>query len=189
MCLADGRLVHASEAEEPELFWGLRGGGGNFGVVTRFLFRLHDLGSILVGSWACAATESAGVLAGYAELAARASRQLGTAFTVTRDMMRMSAVWSGSEDAADASVAAFGALGGQLSGSVGGVTFLELQRRLDDHFPSGRRYYAKGGFLADLSPEVIDCLTSSVAAGRTLSNPPSAVGIPSNSGGMRRCVA
>ncbi len=167
VCLADGRLVHASEAEEPELFWGLRGGGGNFGVVTRFLFRLHDLGSILVGSWACAATESAGVLAGYAELAARASRQLGTAFTVTRDMMRMSAVWSGSEHAADASVAAFGGLGGQLSGSVGGVTFLELQRRLDDHFPWGRRYYAKGGFLADLSPEVIDCLTSSVAAAPT----------------------
>jgi hypothetical protein len=104
------------------------------------------------------------VLAGYAELAMRAPRQLSTAFTLTRETMRLSVVWSGSEAGADAAVAAFGELGSQLSGSVGGVTFLGLQSRLDDHFAWGRRYYAKGGFLAALTPEVIDCLTACVAS-------------------------
>jgi FAD/FMN-containing dehydrogenase len=167
VCLADGRVVFASEAEEPELFWGLRGGGGNFGVVTRFVFRLHELGSLHVGGWSCPTAESASVLAGYAELAARASRQLSTAFTVTREMMRMSAVWSGSGAGANAAVAVFGALGTRLSGSVGAVTFLELQSRLDDHFAWGRRYYAKGGFLAALTPDVIDCVTGNVASAPT----------------------
>jgi FAD/FMN-containing dehydrogenase len=167
VCLADGRLVFASETEEPELFWGLRGGGGNFGVVTRFVFRLHELGSVHAGSWSCPTAESAGVLAAYAELAERASRQLSTAFTVTHEMMRMSAVWSGPEDWADAAVAPFAGLGSQLSGSTGGVTFLQLQSRLDDHFAWGRRYYAKGGFLSALTAEVIDCLTASLASAPT----------------------
>jgi FAD/FMN-containing dehydrogenase len=167
VCLADGRLLLASEAEEPELFWGLRGGGGNFGVVTRFVFRLHDLGSIHVGSWSCPAADAAGVLAGYAELAERASRQLSSAFTVTRETMRLGAVWSGPEAGANAAVAAFGDLGRRLSGSTGGITFLQLQSRSDEHFAWGRRYYAKGGFLATLTPEVIDCLTTSIASAPT----------------------
>ena len=167
VCLADGRVVYASESEEPELFWGLRGGGGNFGVVTRFVFRLHELGSVHVGSWSCPTAESGDVLGGYAELAQRSSGQLSTAFTVTRDTMRLSAVWSGVEAGASRAVAAFGELSDQLSGSAAGVTFLELQRRLDDHFAWGRRYYAKGGFLAALTPEVIDLLTESVASAPT----------------------
>jgi FAD/FMN-containing dehydrogenase len=145
----------------------LRGGGGNFGVVTRFVFRLHELGSVHVGSWSCRAADAAGVLAGYAELAERASRQLGTALSVTRGTMRMSAVWSGPEAGANAAIAAFGDLGQWLSGSTGGITFLQLQSRSDDHFAWGRRYYAKGGFIATLTPEVIDCVTTSIASAPT----------------------
>ncbi len=168
VCLADGRLVRASEAEEPELFWGLSGGGGNFGVVTRFVFRLHELGPFLSGGWTYPASESANVLARYVELlATRASRQLSTAFTSLASGVRVTAVWSGSDHGAEAAVAAFGELGKPSSGSLGGVTFVELQSRLDDHFAWGRRYYAKGGFFDTISAEAIDRIATSVASAPT----------------------
>jgi FAD/FMN-containing dehydrogenase len=167
VCLADGRVVLASEVEESELFWGLRGGGGNFGVVTRFVFRLHQLGPILVGSWTYRDTQRGSVLARYAQLASGASPQLGTALTATTAGIRVSAVWSDSEDGAQAAVEAYGQLGTASSGSLGGVTFLELQSRLDDHFAWGRRYYAKGGFLGTIGLDAIDCVTASVASAPT----------------------
>jgi FAD/FMN-containing dehydrogenase len=167
VCLADGRVVLASEAEEPELFWGLRGGGGNFGVVTRFVFRLHRLGPVLVGSWTYPRAQTGSVLARYAELSVQASRQLGTAFTSTAAGIQMTAVWSGSEDGAQAAVAAYGKLGSPSSGSLGGVTFLDLQSRLDDHFAWGRRYYAKGGFFGTIGAEAINCMIASVASAPT----------------------
>jgi hypothetical protein len=167
VCLADARVLRASEAEEPELFWALRGGGGNFGVVTRFVFRLHQLGPILVGSWTYPGTQTCSVLARYAELATRASRQLGTAFASTAAGVSVTAIWSGSEDGAQAAVAPYGTLGNPSAGSLGGVTFLELQSRLDDHFAWGRRYYAKGGFFATIDTEAIDCVTTSVASAPT----------------------
>ena len=166
-CLADGRLVHASEVEEPELFWGLRGGGGNFGVVTRFVFRLHELGPFLSGSWTYPVSDTASVLAGCVELATRAPRQLSTAFTSLASGVRVTAVWSGSDYGAEAAVAAFGELGKPSSGSLGGVTFLELQSRLDEHFAWGRRCYAKGGFFDTIGAETIDRIATSVASAPT----------------------
>ena len=167
LCLADGEEVRVSETEEPELFWGLRGGGGNFGVVTRFVFRLQRLGPVLVGSWAYPTAQAGSVLTRYAELVANASRQLGSAFTVTPAAVRVTAVWSGSEEGAEAAVVPYGTLGEPSSGSLGGVTFLELQSRSDDHFAWGRRYYAKGGFFETVSAEAIDRLTTSIAAAPT----------------------
>ncbi len=134
VCLADGRVVSASAAEEPELFWGLRGGGGNFGVVTRFVFRLHQLGPVLVGTWTYPGTQTTTVLERYSELAAGASPLLGTAFSSTGAVTQVTAVWSGSPGGAEAAVVPYGQLGKPLSVSLGGVTFLGLQARSDDQF-------------------------------------------------------
>jgi FAD binding domain/Berberine and berberine like len=167
VCLADGNVIRVSEAEEPGLFWGLRGGGGNFGVVTRFEFRLHELGPVLVGSWIYPAAQTGGVLTRYAEAATRASRQMSTAFTATPGGLRVTATWSGPGRGAHHAVEPYGELGTPSAASLGGVTFLDLQSRSDDHFAWGRCYYAKGGFFSTISAEAISLITASVAQAPT----------------------
>ena len=74
---ASGEVVRASEQEHPDLFWGLRGGGGNFGVVTSFQYRLHDLGpTILAGPVAWAADDASAVLDMYQAVVAEAPPEL-----------------------------------------------------------------------------------------------------------------
>ncbi|HKF61417.1 MAG TPA: FAD-binding oxidoreductase [Dongiaceae bacterium] len=164
---ADGRLVRTSTELEPDLFWGIRGGGGNFGVVTSFRFRTHLLGPVAVGQWAYAAGGAAGVLSGYRDLVAGAPRELTTAFTITRSEIVISALWSGAPDHAEKILARFATLGRPVSVSLGGMTFLELQQRSDDHFSWGRRYYAKGGYLDEIHEGAIGAMTESIAIAPT----------------------
>jgi FAD/FMN-containing dehydrogenase len=167
LCLADGRTIRASADAEADLFWALRGGGGNFGVVTKFTFRLHELGEVLVGRWEYPVQQMRTVLQRYADLAGRALRQLTTAFTVTAKTLALTAFWSGNLIGAEGAIGQFGALAPGSSGVLGGTTYLDLQSRNDDHFAWGRRYYAKGGFLGELSEAAIGCMTDSIAAAPT----------------------
>jgi FAD/FMN-containing dehydrogenase len=160
---ADGRLVQTSQEVEPELFWGIRGGGGNFGVVTKFRFRMHSLGAVLVGQWNYPPATFRTALASYAEVAANAPRELTSALTLTSTNLSVTAVWSGSTHDAEKTVARYGRLAQSESGKLGGLTFLQLQSRNDAHFAWGRRYYAKGGFLQDIDERVIGCLLEAIA--------------------------
>lgn len=160
---ADGRIVTTDAEAEPELFWGLRGGGGNFGVVTKFRFRMHELGSVLVGRWVYPRSTCAAVLRNYFHLTAVAPRQLTTCFTLTASSLSVTAVWSGSALGAERAVKAFGALERAETEMLGGQTFLELQRRSDDHFCWGRRIYAKGGFFTAPYDAMIACFEESIA--------------------------
>lgn len=164
---ADGRIVSTDAETEPELFWGIRGGGGNFGVVTKFRFRMHELGSVLVGRWSYSRAGCNAVLRNYRSLAAAAPRQLTTCFTLTASSLSVTAVWTGSAAGAEQAVAPFGALGQTETAMLGGQTFLELQSRSDDHFCWGRRIYAKGGFFAAIDDAVIACLEESIAESPT----------------------
>ena len=164
---SEGRVVTTDAEIEPELFWGIRGGGGNFGVVTKFRFRMHQLGSVLVGRWTYPRATCATVLRNYRSLAAAAPRQLTTCFTLTASGLSITAVWSGSAAGAEQAVASFGALGQTETAMLGGQTFLELQSRSDDHFCWGRRIYAKGGFVAAIDDAVIACLEDSIAKSPT----------------------
>ena len=80
---ADGQFVHASADENPELFWGLRGGGGNFGVVTSFEFQLHEVGPVLSGLVFYPAEEAEQVLRGYRAACAAAPDELTTMVNLT----------------------------------------------------------------------------------------------------------
>jgi FAD/FMN-containing dehydrogenase len=164
---ADGRSRRISAEAEPDLFWAIRGGGGNFGVVTRFVFQAHPLGQVLVGVWAYPAAEAGGVLRRFRELAAEAPRELTTNFTLTSEDLKITALWSGAAGGADATIARFGTLGRPKSATTGGMTFLELQRRSDDHMAWNRRFYSKGGYLQQVDDRAIACIVDCIASAPT----------------------
>jgi FAD/FMN-containing dehydrogenase len=160
---ADGRARRVSAEAEPELFWAIRGGGGNFGVVTKFVFRMHELGNALIGSWVYPFATSAGVLMRYRELVSSAPRELSSAVILTSDGLLLTAVWSGQANYAEAALAPYGQLGKIETGSIGGLSFFELQRRQDERMAWNRRYYAKGGYLKEIDDQVIRCMIDSIA--------------------------
>lgn len=155
---ADGRLIEVGPDAEPELFWGIRGGGGNFGVVTKFRFRMHSLGGVIIGNWDYPNAACDTALRVYRDLATSAPRELKSAFTLTSTGLSVTAFHSGPGANAEALVAPFGRLAGDGSGTMGDMTFLDLQSRGDEHFSWGRRYYAKGGFMQAVTDEVIATL-------------------------------
>ncbi len=161
---ADGRLHQVSAEVEPDLFWAIRGGGGNFGVVTRFVFRMHPLTDVLIGNWIYLASDAATILRLYGELAACAPRELSSGFVFTSAELLLTAVWSGNVTNAKAAIAPYGRLGQPVSGSIGAVSFLDLQQRSDERMAWNRRYYAKGGFLEEIDDRAVDCMVESIAS-------------------------
>jgi FAD/FMN-containing dehydrogenase len=155
LVLADGRVVDVSADTEPELFWAIRGGGGNFGVVTSFRFRMHELGDVVVGEYSYPRSSVTPVLGGFAAAAARAPRELAVSLVVTGNGVDISIMRSGPGAASTADVERFGRLGAPSSASSGPMSFVELQGAGDEAMRWGRRIYAKGGFVADLDDAVI----------------------------------
>lgn len=161
---ADGQLRSVSAESEPELFWGLRGGGGNFGVVTNFTFKLHDLGPLTVGRWVYPTQDYALVLQAFQTLSAAAPRELTTNFSFAQREIVVTACWSGPADKAAAVVEPFGALAPSRSGSFGIKPYVELQQRHDVAMAHGLRFYSKAGFLAKIDDAAIACMKEVVDA-------------------------
>jgi FAD/FMN-containing dehydrogenase len=159
---ADGRLSRVAADEQPDLFWAIRGGGGNFGVVTRFTFRMHELGPVSIKRWTYPAAATAETLRRYRDAASTAPRDLTTAFIATTDELSFRVIATGSMVDADAALERFAFPGGVLDPRTD-LTFTELQRVSDDLLPWGRRYYSKGGFLAAMDDRVIDVIADSLA--------------------------
>jgi FAD/FMN-containing dehydrogenase len=157
---ADGQRSRVDSANEPELFWAIRGGGGNFGVVTRFKFRMHELGPVSISRWTYPSSATAQTLARYREAAADAPRELTAAFIASKDELSLRAISTGSIVGGH-SVERFAFPGGVQDPRTD-MTFVELQRASDDLLPWGRRYYSKGGFLAEMDDRVIGVITNSL---------------------------
>ena len=160
---ADGQLVRASKAEAPDLFWGLRGGGGNFGVVTNFEYRLFDVGPEIVGgAIAWPAGEAERVLELFASLAADGPPEL-TAVAALRkappvpwlptevhgsDIVALFVCCTGPVQEGERLVAPIKDLGTPLGDTVGRRSYVSQQSLLDATQPEGRRYYWKSEYLA-----------------------------------------
>jgi FAD/FMN-containing dehydrogenase len=153
---ADGRRSRVAADEQPDLFWGIRGGGGNFGVVTRFRFRMHELGPVAIRRWTYPPSSTTTTLSRWRDAAASAPRELTSAFIATRDELAVRAIATG-----PLAVERFALPSGTIDPTAA-TTFVELQRAADDLLPWGRRYYSKGGFIAELDDRVISVISGSL---------------------------
>jgi FAD/FMN-containing dehydrogenase len=178
MITADGARLRASADENPDLLWGLRGGGGNFGVVTSFEYRLHQVDTILGGMIMWPADRAADVLGFYAEYAAAAPEELTTlaAFVTAPpapfvpEELRLQAVvavvvcWSGDLAAGERAVAPLRAFGSPAVDVVGPMPYAALQSMLDEGAPAGLRNYFKSGYLGQLDEAAIDVIRAAAAS-------------------------
>ncbi len=157
---ADGRLVHASEEEHPELFWGLRGAGPNFGIATSFEFRLHPLDHAITFGMVVHPRERARELAAlWRELAENGPDELFLSFGVTNeDEAYLTALHSGPPDRAERDLADLRAFGPPSSDSIKAMPYLETQHLADEAQEWGHRFYMKSAFLPALPDEAVDLL-------------------------------
>ena len=166
MVLADGRVARASEHEHSDLFWGVRGGGGNFGIVSTFQFRLHDVGPLVVGGLVVHPFASArDLLRFYRDTAATLSDDMflvGALVTAPdgsgAKMAGLATVHSGSVAAGEAAVRPIKAFGKPVMDVIGPMPYPMSNMMLDPSFPAGTRNYWKSHFLPELPDAAIDAL-------------------------------
>ncbi len=156
---ADGRVVQASEDENPELFWGMRGAGANFGIVTSFEFRLHPFDGVVTHGTVTHPIERAEELAErYRELVEDGPDELWTSFGMAVDsrgpVASVSVLHSGSAADAERDLAALRALDDPVADSVEPKPYLTSQRLLDAPMEWGQRFSMKSSFIASL-PEAL----------------------------------
>jgi len=163
MVTAAGEVVYASPTDNTDLYWGLRGGGGNFGVVTEFEFRLHDVGKAALLTELSFPIDVAGsVLRTWRDLSAEAPRQ--ATFTASlpgdQDIINLGYVWVG-HSAAGAPLPSMKPLGKPLTERVLEQSYVELQRIDDTPQGHAQRRYWKGHYLGELSDDAIGALLAS----------------------------
>ncbi|MDI5983792.1 FAD-binding oxidoreductase [Halomonas sp. M4R5S39] len=167
----DGQLVHASADEHADLFWGLRGGGGNFGVVTGFDYQLYPVGPEVVGGLvAWPASEAPAVLELYRRLAEQAPPELTLVALLRpappapwlpkeyhgKPIVALLACYSGQPEEGEAVVAPIKAFGQPIGDVLVRRPYVQVQKLLDATQPKGRRYYWKSEYLPGIEPALCD---------------------------------
>ena len=169
LVLADGSFVTASDKENQDLFWAVRGGGGNFGVVTSFQFRLHPVKDIVGGPTLWEMDQAADVMKWYREFIANAPEELNgwlafitvppvPPFPEHLHLKKMCAIvwcYSGPESEADAVFQPVQQVGPPALHGVHPMPFPTLQSAFDGLYPSGHQWYWRADFVNQLTDEAI----------------------------------
>jgi len=169
MVLANGEQVTVDEDHHPDLFWAIRGGGGNFGIVSKFKYQLHSFGPNVVAGMILYPMEQAkAVMKFYREYARTAPDELMaySGFIVTPDGLPVTMLlpaWLGDIEEADKHLAPLRAFGTPIADMVTEMPYTALQTILDAAAPSGIRRYWKSGYFTDLSDELLDIVLKHVA--------------------------
>ncbi|MFG2475544.1 FAD-binding oxidoreductase [Streptomyces fagopyri] len=174
----DGRKVRADETENTELFWALRGGGGNFGVVTSLEYRAHPVGpDVVAGQLIFPIDQAADVLGKLSAHLATAPRELGLLVAIAdapplpmlpkrvhgKPALILVVVYTGEPATADEVVEPLAALGRPLADLVTKTTWVQANSMLDAVAPYGMRMNLRGGYLPTLSDDAVDVLLEHVA--------------------------
>jgi FAD/FMN-containing dehydrogenase len=174
---AAGETVRASEAQNAELFWGLRGGGGNFGVVTSFEFRLHPVSEVVGGLMLFEASRAAEVMRIYRDYVHECPDELTTwlsaitapaADFVPTDLQGKAALavlacHCGDPTDAELAIRPLRDLGPSVD-LIESLPYPALQSMLDEDLPPGVRCYLKAGYTAELTDPLIDAIVGHTAA-------------------------
>jgi len=174
---ADGSMIRANDAENSELYWALRGGGGNFGVVTEFEVRLHPLTSVLLASSYCLQDDIINVLQDWREFMPGAPDELKWNISLVlapndnrvpeeirgKPALSSSIVWFGDEAVGRRHIDRIFSIGKHFSCKMETISYLALQTMADSDFPHGRRYYTKSGYFKELSDTVIEIMVEALA--------------------------
>jgi FAD/FMN-containing dehydrogenase len=165
---ADGRWQRANATENPDLYWALRGGGGNFGVVTSFEFQLHELAPVIYGGTITFPFENVrDMLRSYAEITAAAPDELDLDADLQDDgkggrEVQFSVCYCGPQADAEKVIAPLRKLGKPTEDKLGPASYLKLQGSANMPGHSNSGMYVKGGLVPALTPALIDALVDYV---------------------------
>lgn len=156
---ADGKLVTASDQQNADLFWAVRGGGGNFGVVTSFEYQLHPMDrTVLAGRIDWPMAQAREVLDFYAEFSARAPDELNLDIGIYGGAVSIRPCWSANLAEGERVLQPLRAFGRPVRNEISAMSYVSLQRSADSATGWGRRFYAKSGFVEQFTPALIERL-------------------------------
>src|SRR5918995_2440317 len=195
---ADGEQMHVDAETEPDLFWGLRGGGGNFGVATALEYRLHPVGPLVLGGpivWPL--RDAPEVLRFMRDFAPEAPDALGITLAAFKappmpillreqygqPALALILVWAGDPAEGEQVIAPLRAIGSPIAELVRPTPYVALQSMLDGGAPHGRHYYWKSHRIPVLSDEVIEAIVARV---ESIPTPFSQIGIWAVGGAVSR---
>jgi len=162
---ANGEILTASAAENPDLFWGLRGGGGNFGVATSFEYQLHPVGQVLAGIVAYPLQKAREVLKLYRDFTNSSPDEMASGIVLITlpdgtAVVGIVVCYSGPLAEGERLVKPLRAFAPLLMDQIGPIPYTAAQQLIDGFYPSGLQNYWKSSFLKEISDDAIDILVA-----------------------------
>lgn len=160
----DGQFRRATVSENPDLFWGLRGGGGNFGVVTQFEYQLHPVGTdFLHGAAMHPVSNAKDALRFWGEFQDAAPNELDTSCSVIvfpngKGFVSMSAFYVGDPATGEKLLKPLASFGKPMNVDFKVKKYVDIQKETDRNVPHGQQYYQKTGFFTEISQGVVDAI-------------------------------
>jgi hypothetical protein len=175
---ANGSVIRANSMENDDLFWALRGGGGNFGVVTEFEVKLHPVTSVLLGEAVCTGDDIPALVRSWRDFMPESPDNLRWSLSLRlapdagnvpvelrgRPAVTQAAVWVGDTKKGRACLDHILSLCNPATATRKNISFLALQTMADEEFPHGQRYYTKSGYCKALDDNTIDLMAQSLAS-------------------------